>query len=161
MQPREGRQGVPGREGAVGREGATGATGEGEIGPVGPQGEPGVGAPLPRKVRASFIILTLVFTIVLTLLGGVIVQNRSLARDGDEAHEALCIIKHSMRQRVESTEDYLRLHPDELILGVPRALFEQRVAQDRTTLEDMRLLDCSDVDHQIPRTLPVFPTTEE
>lgn len=57
-------------------------------------------------------------------------QSQKLARDGEEAHTALCLDLAQLRDEIADTEKFLRENPGNPF-GIPRALFEQGLAEDR------------------------------
>lgn len=138
----EGREGQVGREGSSGREGLPGTTGA--AGKPGPRGEVGKsGQALPWKVRMAFVAQTAISVILISVLAFFIGQNQTLAKEGAEAHDALCVIRLQLERRVKFTQEYLRQNQDPVIFGIPRERFVQRLEEDKATVRSLETLDCT------------------
>lgn len=60
-------------------------------------------------------------------------------------HDALCTLRADLEQRVDSSRDFLKTHPDG-IPGIPRATFDQGIANQERTIDALHELGCRDVD---------------
>lgn len=90
---------------------------------------------------AAFWALVATFVAVLAGLTFAIVNNRNLARDGKQAHDALCILKGDLEQRVKSTQDFLNTHPQGFA-GIDAATIQNSLNNQRATVDSLSLLDC-------------------
>jgi hypothetical protein len=95
-----------------------------------------------RNVRLAFLILMLVATLAITAVAVFAHENRDRAAEGQEAHDALCVIQASIALRVERTKEFLKQNPGPLILGIPRREFEKGLANDILTLKGLSNLVC-------------------
>ena len=68
-------------------------------------------------------------------------DNRRLAREGEQAHDALCVIKADLRQRVAAGRKFLREHPRG-IPGIPPATLRSSIANQQATLDALKPLAC-------------------
>jgi len=94
-----------------------------------------------RRIKESFIALTIVFLMV--LLGFVlqIHRNRQLGQQGQEAHDALCVFKADLEARYGSGLEFVRSHPAG-IPGVPVTVLRSSLNNQKATLESLATLDC-------------------
>lgn len=93
--------------------------------------------------------VTVAFVAVLAALTFAIVQNRHLARDGREAHDALCVFKADLEQRADDSQAFID-HPPATIIGIPVtpeliAGAQSQVNNQRATLASLKGLDCASV----------------
>jgi hypothetical protein len=127
----------------------------------GPEGQAGLEGRdaielLPRRVKVAFALLAFVFVVTLSVLGYVIAQNRMLAKDGAEAHDVLCAIRVNSQARYDRTQAILNATaPSALVFGIPRTELERGQRDLRTTLAEMRRLDC------LPPPPPTPATTQD
>lgn len=94
-----------------------------------------------RKITRGFVLLTLVF---LLLLGGLSWQlhvNRNLGRQGQEAHDALCVFKADLQRRYGVGLEFIRTHPRG-IPGIPAATLTTSLNNQKATLGSLSRLDC-------------------
>lgn len=90
------------------------------------------------------ILQTITF---LGLLAAVVVlllqvgTNRHLTRDGKQAHDALCVFKADLGQRVNASREFLTTHPQG-IPGIPAAVIRTSVMNQQATLDSLSALTC-------------------
>lgn len=94
-----------------------------------------------KRVTQSFALLACLFVFILTVLGFVIQRNHQLAAEGAQAHHVLCVVKSDYRQRLLDGEQFLRDHPNG-IPGIPKAVIQNSVFNQRRTYEAMGSLSC-------------------
>lgn len=68
-------------------------------------------------------------------------ETRRLAREGQEAHAALCVFKQDLQRRVETSTQFLEDNPGG-IPGIPASVLKQSIASQRQTLDALKKLDC-------------------
>lgn len=95
-----------------------------------------------KTITRSFIGLTIMFTIILAIMGYVIKQNRDLATDGREAKIGICSYKNDLKQRavesqqkVNSTKRLFKENPNGT-LGLSPAVFKAALRQQETALNN-------------------------
>lgn len=89
----------------------------------------------------AFWGVTLAFVGVLAALSFAIVSNRHLARDGREAHDALCIFKNDLQQRAIDSATFLAAHPGGFA-GIDAATIQNSIKNQLATVDSLSLLDC-------------------
>ena len=137
-----GDHGQTGHIGETGDIGPIGETGEtGETGERGRQGVEGKSTRISRNTTTSFAVLTLVFVVVLAGFVVVIVQNRDLARKGEEALAGLCALRHDIEVRRDGAVKFLRDNPKG-IPGIPAATLRNSIRNQNATLKALDDLDC-------------------
>lgn len=108
-----------------------------------------------RRIEVSFAVIVAVSFIVLAAFSYAIRENRHNARQGRDAHDALCIVRSKIVRdiakgaaKVHRSEAFLVDHPRG-IPGIPAKLIRAGIADDkaslqsdRGTLEALRVLDC-------------------
>lgn len=94
-----------------------------------------------RKIKESFIMLTLVFVIVLAGFVYQIHKNSELGQEGREAHDALCVFKADLQARYGNSLAFIRSHPAG-IPGVPVTVLRDSLNSKKATLESLEGLDC-------------------
>lgn len=141
----EGREGAVGREGTAGREGPVGEPGKPGIdGAAGEQGARGrQGAALPKRVTRSFVLVIVCAFISLTVMGWQIAKNRHLAKQGKEAHQALCVLKTDYRNRIKLAEEYLYENP-EGSSAIPVETIRTAISNQKSTLKSLAVVACSE-----------------
>lgn len=102
---------------------------------------------LPTPITRSFWIVVGLATGVLVLLVSVILSNRELARDGREAHDALCVFKADLIEGRDRTQSYLDAQPkaDPVIvfgLEIPRDTLISNVSTQTSRIESLNKLEC-------------------
>lgn len=65
-----------------------------------------------------------------------------LSQDGKQAHDAICVLKGDLSQRIDSSRDFLAKHPKG-ILGIPAVTIRQSIANQQRTLEALSPVKCS------------------
>lgn len=98
----------------------------------------------PRIIVAAFLAMCLVFVAAVSVLSYVIDSNRGLARDGKEAHDAICVLKADYRERIREGVAFLREHPDG-IPGIKVGVIKQSVKNQRQTLHALGKVRCKPV----------------
>lgn len=71
-----------------------------------------------------------------------IVQVRVIAKQGEDAHDALCIVRRRLARDISRGTKFLKEHP-EGIPGIPSKLIVEGITSDRTDLKALRGLHCS------------------
>lgn len=94
-----------------------------------------------RKIRESFIALTLVFVVVLAGFVFQLRKNNELGNQGREAHDALCVFKADLQARYGSSLAFIRSHPAG-IPGIPVTVLRDSLNSKKATLESLEGLDC-------------------
>lgn len=94
-----------------------------------------------RRVTISFLVLVLVMCVVLASFVWVISGNRTNARQGKQAHDALCIVRVKIERGVRKAQEFLREHPNG-ISGIPATLIRSGINDDLGTLRGLNLLEC-------------------
>lgn len=100
--------------------------------------------PLTHRFLVAWIIL---FTGLTAFTIGqnrnAINQNRQLAKQGRDAHDALCVFKRDLELRVASTEALLEEHKGEAtIFAIPRSVIRSSLANQQRAVDSLRTLDC-------------------
>lgn len=96
---------------------------------------------LPRAVVLAFALMVLAFTAVLAGMGFLIDQNRHRANDGQQSHDALCVLKDDLRQRIKDTQTFLDEHPKGFA-GIPKATIQNSIRNQQLTVDSLVLLRC-------------------
>ena len=68
-------------------------------------------------------------------------ENRKLIRDGQQAHDVLCIFKSKLKRDIRASQDFLREHP-EGIPGIPVALIAKSLSDNKRDLRSLKGLKC-------------------
>jgi hypothetical protein len=133
----EGGKGGAGEpEGGGGKGGAGGRGATGRAGPQGPQGEQGAGGKWYRRALSAWIVL---FTAVVIWQVG---QNRDHAREGQQAHDAICALKGDLVRRIEASQDFLAKHPNG-IDGISATDISINIANQQLTLDALSPVRCT------------------
>jgi hypothetical protein len=141
-----------GAQGAQGPSGPQGVQGKGEKGRRGERGLRGRTSAIPPAVGWVFLAFGIVLAVVLVGMILVIINNRGLAKDGKEAHDGLCVIRRNLEADVANGDRYIddvKNGRRRLIEGFTLAEIEERVADDRNSVEALAHLDCSGVPQAI------------
>jgi hypothetical protein len=99
---------------------------------MGPQGERG---PTNYLAVVGYLILTLAIAFSLYRVSG-------LASQGEEAHQGLCVLRADLENRVQTSRDFLKEHP-EGIPGIPVATIRQSIDNQQKTIDALEVLDCA------------------
>lgn len=78
--------------------------------------------------------------LVIGLFAGM-VRVELLARDGGEAHEALCELRADLERRADSLVSFIEAHPQG-IPGISRTELERSLSNQRQTLQSLVDLSC-------------------
>jgi hypothetical protein len=97
-----------------------------------------------KKAALAFLAMAAVMTAMLVVVGFQIDKNRSLARQGHLAHDALCALNQRNINRIATSKQFLRDHPNG-IPGVPVKLIRDGIKSDQSTVDILvrTLGDCS------------------
>lgn len=156
-------KGNTGDTGATGAVGAAGA--EGAVGRQGLQGEAGPAAMLDpataKQIKDTLRILVIatVALYLIMLAGGTFVffdsrgsssdnedriaDNRKLALEGQEAHDALCTFRTDLQRRITLGRQFLATHP-EGIPGISAADLARSIAGQESTLKALKISNCKE-----------------
>lgn len=93
--------------------------------------------------RHRYLIAYLFFVVV--LLAGM-VRLELVARDGAEAHEALCELRSDLERRADSLIAFIEAHPQG-IPGITRIVLERSLSNQRQTIASLSDLECE----QLPK----------
>lgn len=85
--------------------------------------------------------VVLVSVAVLAGFAWVIGGNRTNARLGKQAHDALCVVRVKVVRDIRKSRAFLRDNPKG-IPGIPRKLIRDSITDDTETLRGLNLLDC-------------------
>jgi hypothetical protein len=87
---------------------------------------------------------TIAVVFAFVTLSNVATENRRLAREGQEAHQAICSFKADLIRRVGSTQQLLDDHEGEpVIFAIPRSVLESSVVNQQKTVDALKNLDCT------------------
>jgi hypothetical protein len=99
-----------------------------------------------RKIIEALAVLNLILLFLGGAYGyalnGVTSQNHRLAKDGKEAHDAICALKQDFRDRISSTQDFLNTHKQKVVLGVPRESIVVNLNNTKSTLRSLNKVSC-------------------
>lgn len=70
-----------------------------------------------------------------------LMERRRLALAGEQAHNALCVLKGDYQTRLERSRRFLKENPNG-VDGITPALIQQGIAQAQTTLDSLAGLEC-------------------
>ena len=101
-------------------------------------------------MRRAFNIATLLLIFVVIYFSAISARKQSeLAQDGAESHAALCVFKADLQHRIDSSEEFLSLTPEERAskygpqLGsIPPNVIKQSLSNQKQTIESLKILDC-------------------
>lgn len=94
-----------------------------------------------RRVIYSFVAMCCSFVAALLVFAYVIHENRNLARQGHEAHAAICTLKADYRTRIRQGKRFLRDHPSG-IPGIKVGVIRAAVTNETRTLNALRPVHC-------------------
>lgn len=98
---------------------------------------------LSERGRGRLLFLLIALFVGLTFYA--ISGNRDRAAEGQQAHDALCVLRESAETQLARNEAYLKQKGDPIIifgLKVPRATIANTVAGQRRTVNSLSRLDC-------------------
>lgn len=95
-----------------------------------------------ERIAASFAIVTALCVVVLGVMGWQISQNRKLASDGKQAHDAICALKGDLSTRIDQGRDFLKAHPKGFA-GITAVTIKQSVDNQQRTLDALHVVRCS------------------
>lgn len=93
-----------------------------------------------RRVAEAVLLLTLFYALQGAVLGHYAIVNRRLAREGRQAHEALCTTRENLSGRISATRRFLE--GGGRIPGVPDELLLSGLRRDEATLRALSALRC-------------------
>lgn len=85
------------------------------------------------KIRLSFAAMVAVMTGSVAFVGWQYDQTRTTARQGKLAHDALCALNQRNIDRIATSKEFLREHPNG-IPGVPVKLIKDGIRADQSTV---------------------------
>lgn len=86
-----------------------------------------------KKAAGAFVAMTVVMTLMLGVVGFQVDKNRTLARQGQLAHDALCALNQRNIDRIATSRQFLREHPDG-IPGIPAKIIRDGIKADQSTV---------------------------
>lgn len=95
-------------------------------------------------MKRAMLLEAATFLLLLVALAGVgwqVHANGSLARQGDQAHDALCALKADLRQRILAARGFLDKHPQG-ISGITAAAILVSITSQEATLLALKPLAC-------------------
>jgi hypothetical protein len=95
-----------------------------------------------ERVPLSFAIITALCVAVLGVQGCAITQNRERAREGRQAHDAICALKGDLARRIEASQDFLAKHPKG-IDGISATDISISIANQQLTLDALSPVRCT------------------
>lgn len=70
-------------------------------------------------------------------------QLLALVKQGKEAHDGVCALRHNLEVEVQASVDYLVKHPEGApALGLTRADILRSIDRERKTIESLRSVHC-------------------
>jgi hypothetical protein len=100
-----------------------------------------VGKEVVRNTRFAYTILGLGLILALVVGGTAIQGNRDRAREGQQAHAALCVLKHDYKERVKQSEKFLKENPKG-IPGIPTSVIQNSIKNQKATIVSLKVLKC-------------------
>lgn len=100
---------------------------------------------LPRRVwdnlaTVSILGMLAVLALFATLILNLIHENRLRANEGRQAHDALCVSRSNLEERIHQTQVFLDNGGQ--IPGVPRTILVSGLNRDKATLKALSVLSC-------------------
>lgn len=104
----------------------------------------------PKRITAAFIAVVVVSFLVLTSFAYVVKETRDLAHANEEllvevskSHDVQCAQRDDLDKAIEQTQTILDENPKaKIIFAIPRKLFEDSLARNKQTRENLSILDC-------------------
>lgn len=95
-----------------------------------------------RGLLTAIILAFIVFGI-----GGWFEHRRTdrLVEQGKQAHDAICVFRADLQQRVDSTKRFLDTHPGGFA-GIPAATLRKSLRDQQRTIRALSLIRCAGVD---------------
>lgn len=90
-------------------------------------------------IRRHRYLTAYLFFVVVLLVG--MVRVELVARDGSEAHEALCELRADLERRAESLVAFIEEHPQG-VLGISRTDLERSLSSQHQTIASLADLEC-------------------
>lgn len=90
-------------------------------------------------VRRNWLAIWSVIIGVVILWGGWTIQRQT--HRATKAATALCLLRHDLKDRVASAEQFLKNHPQGLA-GIPAATIKSSVDGQRRTVKALSILKC-------------------
>jgi hypothetical protein len=134
-----------GERGPTGDHGQTGETGD--TGATGKTGAVGRSSALSRHVTASFVAIVVISFVVLAVMGWQITQNRERAKEGQQAHDAICALKGNLADRILASQTFLEERPNG-IPGLTPTLIQDSIDRDKLALDAMSPVRCTAAERQ-------------
>lgn len=94
-----------------------------------------------RRAQLFQTTTFLLLLLALTGMGWQVRTNSDLARQGDQAHDALCTLKADLRQRILASRDFLDKHPQG-IDGITATAILVSITNQEATLLALKPLVC-------------------
>lgn len=136
-----GERGKQGVQGPSGPQGIEGPEGVGAIGETGERGERGKTGHWPRQIAGSFLAVTIMVGLLMMAMAWIMYQNRQLAKQGKEAHDAICTLKDDYRRRIDTSSQWLEQHP-EGVPGIEPSVIQNSISNQIATLRALDDVDC-------------------
>jgi hypothetical protein len=95
-----------------------------------------------QRIPLAFAIVVTLCVAVLGVQGCAITQNRDRAREGAQAHDAICALKGNLADRITASEAFLRERPNG-IDGLSPSLIQDSINRDKTALDAMSPVKCT------------------
>jgi hypothetical protein len=96
----------------------------------------------------GLVYLAVVPVVILAIVVGGAIDHyradsrvRHLAREGKQAHDAICVLRQDLQRRVDNGEDFLQDHP-EGFAGIPAAVLMKSIRDQKQTLDALSAVRC-------------------
>lgn len=93
-----------------------------------------------HKVRWVFLLVVIAGALS---NGWLFHKTSAQARQGLQAHAALCVFKHDLEVRAAGSRAFLREHPDG-IPGIPASLIRNGLMNQQRTIDSLSNLNCKE-----------------
>jgi hypothetical protein len=106
-----------------------------------------------NRIRAQKAMAVVYLVVVPAMIGLIVILGAydhyssegkiaTLARDGSEAHRAVCVFRADLVQRARVTRAFLESHPGGF-LGIDRSAIEASLANQQSTIDALSVLHCN------------------
>lgn len=93
-------------------------------------------------MRRIFVLQTITFFLLVAAIAlsfTQVLENRRLAREGQQAHRALCVLKTDLARRIKDGHAFLLEHPDG-IPGISAKTIQASIANQEATLSALQVV---------------------